>query len=216
MDKSKIFITDDHSMFRKGVVSILEKKSEFEIAGEAETPEEMLAAPGLRSADFLLLDLSLGEVSGLDYIGKIRSRNPHVKIIILSMHNKPVLIKKAVNMGADGYVVKQSPPEILIKALQTIREGYKYLDPALSDSIYLCLSEADAVHTVSDVSYNSLSKREQEVFRLLAEGFTAVQIGKKLYISRKTVENHRSNIMAKLKLQSLPDLISYANDLGVI
>jgi len=216
MNNMKVFITDDHSMFRKGVISILEKKAQLEIIGEADSPEAMIGSSKLQHADLLLLDLSLGEKSGLDYISTVRKKNPKIKIVILSMHNKPVLIKKAVNLGADGYVVKQSPPEILINAIKTIQEGSKYLDPALSDSIYLCLSDAGSVHTESDVSYNSLSKREQEVFRLLAEGFTAVQIAKKLYISRKTVENHRSNIMSKLKLESIPDLISYANDLGVI
>jgi DNA-binding NarL/FixJ family response regulator len=216
MAKTKVFITDDHSMFRKGVISILEKKANIEVIGEADTPESMVGSASLVNANLLLLDLSLGEKSGLEYISSVRKKNPKIKIIILSMHNKPILIKKAVNLGADGYVVKQSPPEILIQAIKTVEDGYRYLDPALSDSIYLCLSEAGSVHTESDVSYNSLSKREQEVFRLLAEGFTAVQISKKLYISRKTVENHRSNLMSKLKLQSLPDLISYANDLGVI
>lgn len=203
-------------MFRKGVASILEKKAHFEIVGEADTPEAMLASGALNNTDILLLDLSLGEKSGLDYISSIKKKNGRIKILVLSMHNKPILIKKAVNLGADGYVVKQSPPEILIQAIKAIKEGLKYLDPALSDSLFLCLSDAGAVNSESDVSYNSLSKREQEIFRLLAEGLSAVQISKKLYISRKTVENHRSNIMAKLKLQSLPDLISYANDLGVI
>lgn len=120
MDNLKIYITDDHSMFRKGIVSILEKKENIEVIGEAEAPLQMLASPLLKQANLLILDLSLGELSGLDYIEKIRNKNPNIKILVLSMHNKPVLIKKAVNLGADGYVVKQSPPEILLAAIRVI------------------------------------------------------------------------------------------------
>jgi len=216
MKEIRVFILDDHSMFRKGILSLFEEIPDIHIIGEAESLDSVLLNPALAESDILLLDLSLGEDSGLELIPQLRSSNPRLKILILSMHNKPVLIQKVVNIGASGYVVKQSPPEILVQAIRIIHDGHKYLDPALSDSLFLCLMDGRSDHASSDSSYNSLSRREQEIFRLLAERLSTGMIAAQLYISRKTVENHRSNLMAKLKLHSPADLIAYADDLGVI
>ena len=214
MCEIEVLVVDDHAMFRKGIVGILERCDEIVVLDESDSVEECLRSDALSRADVLILDISLGEEVGLDFIPDFRRRNPGIFVLILSMHNKPILIKKAINDGADGYVVKDSSPEILLDAVRALAEGKKYLDPNLSDSLFLCLAEgADAA---ADGLYNRLTPREQEVFMLLARGWTSRQIGAKLQISRKTADNHKLNIMGKLELAGMHELMTYADDLGVL
>ncbi|MBI9106658.1 MAG: response regulator transcription factor [Spirochaetales bacterium] len=214
MNKISVFITDDHSLFRNGVITALKEDPTFIITGEAESVLELLQSGMLENTDILLLDISLKEQSSLDSMPEITSRFPELKILILSMHNKPMLIKKAINLGISGYILKHSPPETLLHAVKEVQAGRKYLDPDLSDSIFTCLRNSGS-GTEADALYNNLSAREQEIFRMLAEGLTPPQIAKQLFISRKTVDNHRSKIMSKLRIDSSARLIQLAEKLGV-
>lgn len=215
MKNISIFITDDHSLFRQGVEETFREDPDFNVIGEADSIETLLNSSELKHCNILILDITLGEDSGLDAIPELKEKNPELKIIILSMHNKPILIKRAVVLGASGYILKSSPPNQLKKAVQKVHSGSKYLDPELSDSIFTLLDDR-ITGTGADSLYNTLSKREQEIFRLLAEGITSSQIAKQLYISRKTVDNHRSNILSKLGFSSSAELIQLADNLGVI
>lgn len=213
MNPVRVHVIDDHALFRRGILEILSKWPEVRSAGESETVDAFLNSPLSQAVDLLLLDLSMGEGLNLDRLPEIRSRLPELRVIALTMHNKPVLVKKTVNAGVQGYVVKQSPPEVLRAAVRRVSEGGRYLDPELSESLYQlildpCRDEASG--------YAALTPREQEIFRLLAEGLSAEQISRKLFISRKTAENHRFRIMQKLGLASIAELVSYADELGVI
>ena len=213
MNKIRVHIIDDHALFRQGILEILSRWPEVQSAGESGTVESFLHTPPNRAVDVLLLDLSMGDCLNLDRLPEIRSRLPDLRVIVLTMHNKPVLVKKAVNAGVQGYVVKQSPPEVLRAALRRVSEGGRYLDPELSESLYQLLLDPCR----DDASgYAGLTPREQEIFRLLAEGLSSDQISRKLFISRKTAENHRFRIMQKLGLASIAELVSYADELGVI
>jgi DNA-binding NarL/FixJ family response regulator len=143
-----------------------------------------------------------------------------MRILALTMHNKPVLVKKAINAGVHGYVVKQSSPEVLLQAILRIAAGGKFLDPELSESLYQLLLDPncgdDSGSVSSSGAYSSLTPREQEIFRLLAEGFRPEQIATRLFISKKTAENHRFRLMQKLGFSSIAELIAYASELGVI
>jgi len=216
MEKIRVFVVDDHAMFRQGIISLLESEPSIQVTGEADSPEKLAVSPDLRNTDILLLDLSLENRMSLDSLEPLNKARPDLKVIILTMHNKPVLIKRAVNMGVDGYLLKQSPPAALLHALDWVYHGRKYLDPALSDSLFQCLAEPDRENPGEGRGYALLSRREQEIFRLLAEGLKNDQIARSLFISRKTVENHRFRIMQKLEISSLQDLVAYADEIGVI
>ncbi|NLJ45699.1 MAG: response regulator transcription factor [Treponema sp.] len=215
MNPLRVHLIDDHALFRRGILEILSKWPEVRSAGESETVEDFLDSPLSRAVDVLLLDLSMGEGLNLDRLPEIRSRLPDLRVIALTMHNKPVLVKKAVNAGVQGYVVKQSPPEVLRAALRRVSEGGRYLDPELSESLYQLLLDPCRDDPAAS-KYAGLTPREQEIFRLLAEGLSAEQISRKLFISRKTAENHRFRIMQKLGLASIAELVTYADELGVI
>jgi len=213
MNPIRVHAIDDHALFRRGILEILSRWPEVRSAGESETVEAFLDSPPNQAVDVLLLDLSMGDCLNLDKLPAIHARLPDLRVIVLTMHNKPVLVKKAVNAGVQGYVVKQSPPEVLRAALRRVSEGGRYLDPELSESLYQLLLDPEC----DDASgYSGLTPREQEIFRLLAESLSAEQIARKLFISKKTAENHRFRIMQKLGFASIAELVSYADELGVI
>lgn len=215
MSKIRIFITDDHALFRQGVKDALLAGSNIELTGEAESVEQLMKAEALTDTDILLLDITLGNESGLNALPLLFKKYSELKVLILSMHNKPVLLKRAVNSGIRGYILKQSPPERLHEAVKTVFNGGTYLDPELSDSIFYLLN--DPTDNSDEAShYSSLSNREQEIFRLLAEEHSTSRISKELFISRKTVENHRSKILSKLKLDSPAEIVQLAEKLGII
>ena len=215
MNRIKLFITDDHALFRAGVKKAFEAEPDIEIIGEADSLSRLMESRLLGEAEVLLLDISLGKDSGLEALPKLSSDFPALKILILSMHNKPVFIKRAINGGAFGYLLKQSPPQRLIEAVKSAAEGRKYLDPDLSDIICTFIGSGTAENG-PEVLYDSLSFREQQIFRLIAEGETPARIAKTLFISKKTVENHRSRILSKLKLESTAELFILAEKLGVV
>lgn len=215
MGKIRVFIADDHTLFRQGIAEILKSDPDFIISGETESLEQLLSAEALKDSDVLTLDISFGEDSSLSLIPELKKKYPDIGILILSMHNKPMLVKRAVNLGASGYCIKNAPASHLLEAIKAIGSSGKYFDPALSDSIYTLLNDS-VEENDSDALYNLLTNREQEIFRLLAEGCRPAAIARELNISRKTAENHRSNILNKLRLDSILDLTQLAAHLGVI
>lgn len=215
MKKIRLFIADDHALFRKGIIGALLDEEGFEIKGEADSIETLLKSDYLSESDILLLDISLGNDSSLDSLPEITTAYPGLRILILSMHNKPIYIKRAVSSGASGYLLKSTPPQQLKQAIKEVFNGRKYLDPSLSESIFTLLQD-NSIGSETDALYNTLSKREQQIFRLIAEGSSPAQIAKELYICRKTVENHRSNLMSKLGLNMHADIVQLAYKLGVI
>lgn len=215
MKKISVFVTDDHALFRQGVINTLQPDSGIEITGEAETLKGLLEAEELEQTEVLMLDISLGEDSSVEAIPELKNRYPDLKIIILSMHDKPVLLKRVINLGISGYLLKQSPSERLLEAVKIVNSGKRYLDPELSESIFTLLCNCSD-NEKNDALYNSLSNREQEIFRMLAEGSSTARIAIELFISRKTVENHRAKILSKLKLNSSADIVQLGEKLGVI
>jgi DNA-binding NarL/FixJ family response regulator len=208
-----LYLIDDHEMFRQGLANILEKEG-LKISGVAESIDLFLKDKS--SVDVLLLDLSLEEGLSLDKILLIKEIKENIKIIALTMHNKPILIQKALNAGVDGYVVKESHISVLIEGIRRVEKGGKFLDPALSESLIgLIVNENENTHS-GDRGFSTLSRREQEVFQLAAEGLKNEQIARKLYISRKTVENHRFRLMQKLKVNSAGELVELAREMGAV
>lgn len=216
-EKTTILIVDDHPVFREGLKALLARRSEFKVIGEAAD-----GAQGLRKAlelkpDVVLMDISLPDRSGIEVTYDIRSSLPETRVAILSMHLDIDYIARAFQAGATGYVVKESATERLIECLEAVTKGRYFVDSSLSHKVVeSLLHPRDQKARMTDAAYGTLTSREQEVMRLLAEGLSAKEIAEKLCISQKTVENHRASIMRKLDLHTAMDLVRYAAKFGMI
>ena len=218
MDQRKsIVIVDDHPLFREGLKSIISRNTAYSVVGEAKNGRAGLQTALKLKPDLVLIDISLPDKSGIQLTREIRSQLPHTRILIISMHSKIDYIAEAFQSGATGYVVKESASNGLLKGLETVIRGDYFLDSSLSHAVVESLLDLPIKEArIKDDEYGSLTPREQEIMRLLAEGLSVKEIAAKLYISPKTVENHRSNIMNKLGLHNAIELIRYAARLGLI
>lgn len=216
-DKKKILIVDDHPFFRAGLKSFLITNPFFEIIGEAGSGKEALHLAKKIKSDMVILDISLPDKSGIEVACELKSLFPEILILMVSMHSRIDYITDAFKAGALGYLVKDSASEKLIEALETINRGDYYLDRSLSGKVVERLLRVPIKEAkITDQKYSSLSTREEQIFRLLAEGLPIKGIAEKLFISPKTVENHRAHIMEKLDLHSTLELIRYAIKIGLI
>lgn len=213
----RLIIIDDHPLFREGLKSIVSRDERFAVAGEAGSGGEALQLAQAVKPGIILLDISLPDANGLDLIARFKSDLPGAHIVVVSMHAKLDLIAAAFKAGAEAYLVKESTAERLLQALDAVSRGQQYLDSSISPKLVQKLLEFSTRRAqMTDSAYGTLTQREQQVMRLLAEGCTASAIAGKLFITRKTVENHRANIMSKLGLKNLADLVRYAARLGLI
>jgi DNA-binding NarL/FixJ family response regulator len=216
-EKTSILIIDDHPLFREGLKAIIGRDARFEVIGEAGTAREGLRMAKKLKPELVLLDISLPDQNGIELTRDIRSLLPDTRVLIVSMHSKIDYIAEAFQAGATGYVVKESAAERLLKGLEYVLRGDYFLDSSVSQQVVKKLMDSPAKdEKISDAGYGTLSPREQEVMRFLAEGLSRTAIAEKLFISPKTVENHRANIMNKLGLHSTMDLIRYSAKLGLI
>ena len=217
-NRKTVVIVDDHPMFRVGLKSILARDASYEIVGETGTAAEALRLARKRSPDFMIVDISLPDKNGIELTREILRVRPDCKVLIVSMHTKIFYVTEALRIGALGYLVKESTSETLLKGLDALSEGRRFLDPSLSKEIAENLENvsADTPPKMIDIAYKRLTKREQEIMRLVAEGFTTKEISERLFISAKTVDNHRANIMSKLGIHRTVELIRYAARIGLI
>lgn len=212
-----ILLVDDHPLFREGLKSLVSGNPHYAVAGEAGDTEAALRLARELRPDIVLLDISLPDGSGLDVIRQLKKRQPETHVLVLSMHAKIDLIAECFRAGAEGYIVKESTASQLWQGLEAVCRGERYLDSAVAPNVLLKLGEYAARRSrPQDPAYSALTKREQQVLRLLADGRDTTTIAGMLFISRKTVENHRANIFGKLGLGNLAELVHYAARLGLI
>ena len=204
-------------MFRVGLKSILARDLRYEVVGEAGSAAEALKLAKELAPDFMIVDISLPDKNGIEVTREALKLLPACKILIVSMHSKAYYVTEALRNGASGYLIKESTSETLLKGLEAIAQGHYFLDPFLSREVTENLAGFIwGVPKMIDVAYKRLTKREQEVMRLVVEGFTTKEISEKLFISTKTVDNHRANIMNKLGIHRTVELIRYAARIGLI
>ena len=215
--KTHIIIIDDHPLFREGLKTILARNGDYEVVGEAGTGIRGLQVTQKLKPDLALVDISLPDQNGIELIRDILRVSPDTRIMVVSMHSKIDYIVKAFQVGAVGYLAKESAADMLLQGIDHILKGDYFMDTGVSQKVIqklVGISEKKTV--VAGNGYDVLTPREQEVMTLLAEGKSANQIADKLFISRKTVENHRSNIMRKLDIHSNIELVRYAAKIGII
>ena len=190
----KIMITDDHSMIREGLKSLLELDGDIEVIAEAENGEECLQKLLLVKPDVLLLDINMTKMNGLEVLKTLKDAKSKVKVLVLTVHNETEYLMKAVEIGINGYVLKDSESAELKKAIFTIYDGENYIQPSLIPALNSKMIEKNE----DEIKLESLTKRELQVLKELAVGKFNRDIAKEMEISERTVKNHISSIFKKL------------------
>lgn len=210
----RILIVDDHAILRAGIRALLQFHTDLEVVGEAADGAEALRQVQSLKPDVVLMDIGLPGMDGLAATREIVSAYPKVRVLILTQHENREYVRPALKMGAAGYILKRAPDDSLIRAIRTVHDGGTYLDPGVSD-ILMDDFRRQPGEAATD-PYDALSEREREVLVLLAQGKTYQEVAEVLFISVKTVDFHRANLMRKLGLDNRADLTRFAIQRGLI
>lgn len=208
-----LIIADDHVMFRQGIRKIINANPALKIIGEASNGVELLEMLKQTVPDLILLDISMPQIQGLEAAKEIKKRYPKLKILILTMHKSNEYLNYALSVGADGYLLKEDADTELFSAIDTIRQQGTYISPLLSPQLKDLLLRKYREDR-SQFPEDPLTKREKEILRLIAEGKSSKEIGAVLFISSRTVEHHRANMMRKLGCRKIAELVRYAIQKG--
>ncbi len=214
-----VLIVDDHAILRDGLKSIISTVEQFNVIGEASGYNDALQAAQTLDPHVVTIDISLPDGNGLKLTKEIATILPDTKILIVSMHAKVPNISEAFRSGANGFVAKESAADQLLRGLETIVQGERFIDDSLAPLLIESLTgqpNKNSRKSPDYQDYESLTPREREVLALLAEGLTAKETAANLHISPKTVENHRANIMKKLDLHTTVELVRYCARIGII
>ena len=209
-----ILLVDDHPVVRQGLRLVLENNPGFSVVGEAADGHEALEMVEKLEPDVAILDLALPGLNGLEVAHRIRQRRPNTRMLILSMHNTEAYVFAAIKEGILGYVLKESATKDLVKAVEEVAAGRRYLSPPLTEQALQAYSEK--INSRSLDPYDALTDREREVLQLLAEGKNRSAIATSLSISPRTVDTHRTNFMRKLNLHNQANMIRFAMERGII
>lgn len=215
MKKQRLLIADDHALVREGLRALLSATPELEVVGEAEDGRDALRLAGTLKPSLILMDLSMPGTNGTEAIRAIKRRYPETKIIALTFHKTEEYVRATLDAGADAYVLKDDSRSELIAAIQSVEKGKTYLSPGICGKVVNGYLDRAAPPT-SSRSWNTLTHRERQVLKLIAEGYKNKEIAEYLTISLKTVEKHRSNLMNKLDLHNTSALTAYAIQNGLI
>ena len=210
-----ILLADDHTMFRRGVRRIIQSISDTEVVGEASDGFELLELLKKTTPQLVIMDISMPNLRGLEATREIKIINPVVKVLILTMHKDKEYLYHAFSAGAEGYLLKEDADSELISAIDTLRRGGTYISPLLSSQLadlFMQKSRPGAEQLTSPGEL--LTTREREIIKLIAEGKSSKEVADLLFISNRTVQHHRANIMRKLSIKKTADLVKYAIQKG--
>lgn len=213
--KYRIVIAEDHTILREGLKLLLSSSPEFEVVGEAEDGREAIRCVEKLKPDLILTDLSMPRMNGMEAIREIKKRSPETKILVLTVHKTEEYILASVRAGADGYLLKDSTHAELLMAVKYVLSGKRYISPGISDKVLEGYLEGKKT-LKKRTSWETLTKREREILKLIAEGYRNKEIAEELCISVKTVEKHRSNLMEKLGLHNVQALTALAIEKGLV
>jgi two-component system response regulator NreC len=209
----RVLLADDHQVLRAGLAALIDDEEDIGVIGQAGTGEEAIRLTLAAEPDVVVMDLGMpGRVGGLDAIREIHRQNPKIRILVLSMHSGREVVMKAIEAGCDGYVPKSSAHTDLLQAIRVVFSGERYLHPTAATVVVDELTDRQAKAGLLTI----LSKREKDVLRLTAMGFTSREIGENLALSPKTVDTYRQRAMEKLNLEHRSDVIRFALQAGLL
>ncbi|HEX4202654.1 MAG TPA: response regulator transcription factor [Ktedonobacteraceae bacterium] len=213
--KIRILLVDDHTILRAGLKMMLNAQPDMEVVGEAQDGRQALQETQRLQPDVVLMDITMPDMNGIEATRQIKRTMPDIRILVLTMHEHDEYVFQALRAGASGYMLKEAADTELISALHVIHSGQFYLSPAAQSVMVGDYLQRVRTGEEKD-SYSSLTEREREILKLVAEGHTNNQIAEQLVISPKTVDTHRTHIMDKLNLHSRAELVKYAMRRGLL
>jgi Response regulator containing a CheY-like receiver domain and an HTH DNA-binding domain len=211
MNRINVLLTDDHQIIIDGLKSLLKNQDDINVIAEANNGREAIRLLGLLSVDVVLMDIDMPVLNGIDALKEIKKQFGKVKVIILSMHNEAGMIKSLIDIGANGYLLKSCSQDELIDAIQKVAAGQSYF----SADVTLALIKPSNGSNPEQKN-ELLTDRETEILKHIAGGFSNKEIGDQLFISHRTVDTHRTNLMKKLQVNNIAGLISYAIRNGIV
>lgn len=209
-------VADDHALVRDGIRNLVMGQNDMEVVGEAVDGRELLQKAKKIKPDVVLLDVAMPRLNGLESIPMLKEALPRVGMIVFSMHDKEAFVRQALTAGALGYVLKSDTGDALQEAIRNVAAGHYFISPALNAAVIRNYLNPKVEDNRETSDYDSLSHREQQVFRLVVQGHPTKEIAALLFLSPRTVEKHRANILRKLGLHDTSSLVRYAVKIGVV
>jgi len=213
-ERIRVVVADDHAVVRQGIRTVLASDERFEVVGEAGSGDEALALTTEHEPDVLLLDITMPGMTGLEVASRLREAAVPVRMLVLSMHDRPEYVLEAVRAGAHGYLLKDTGPRELREAVRAVHEGETYFSPAVAERLTAAL-RGELEREGRRGQLQLLTPREREVLRLIAGGRTNKEIAAELGISPRTVESHRESLTHKLRIRSIAGLTRFAIETGI-
>jgi DNA-binding NarL/FixJ family response regulator len=206
----RILIADDHDLMRRGIKALLQSHAGWEVCGEAHTGREAVSKAEELKPDIVILDISMPDLNGVDAAKRIRKGSPDTEVLILSVHYSDQLIRDILEAGVRGYIVKSDSDRDLIIAVETLANHKPFFTPRATEVMLTNFNEGKTRTEPPETMRDRLTSREREIVQLLAEGKSSKEVASSLNISVKTAETHRANIMRKLQLHTVSELVRYA------
>jgi two-component system response regulator NreC len=218
MAKIRVLIADDHAILRSGLRMLINAQPDMEVVGEAADGSEALRHAGEANPDVLTLDLTMPGGSGVKTLERLRQECPQTRVLVVTMHEDPAYLHAALAAGGSGYVVKSAADGELLTAIRALAQGRTIVSMKLnnSDTHQIFGHQATRTQSPPRAGASPLSPREQDVLKLLAQGYTNQEVGTRLHLSVKTIETHRARLMDKLGLRSRAEIIRYALEMGLL
>lgn len=207
--KKRVFIVEDHPVFRMGLEALINQEDDFEVIGYSETVSDALIRIPKIAPDVVIVDISLKGENGLLIVAELKKHHKNIPVLVLSMHPETIFAERAIKAGAKGYVMKQESPKIISEALRTILSKKIYVSAPINERFLNNISDGDGYFN-SESPLERLTVREMEILELIGRGLTTKEIALRIHVSPKTVGNHRENIKKKLTLQNINELMLYA------
>ena len=218
MNKYRIFLSDDHAILRDGLKHIITSNPDYEVIGESGDGRDALEKIEKMKPDIVILDISMPSMTGVEVARNIKKYNPNIKIIILTQYDSSEYIKQLLKYGVEGYILKENASDELLRAIGEVQKGNNFLSPEITKKVVTDFKETGESGKSKELKtqFSLLSPREREILKLIADGNSNVQIASILFISDQTVKTHRANIMKKLDIHNLAELIKFAMKDGLI
>lgn len=216
MDKIKVFIADDHALVRDGYKSIFEDEEDILFVGEAADGNEAEKLIGELQPDVAILDITMPNKTGLEVVKSVKKKYPAVRVMILSMHKGEAYVIQSIANGADGYLVKDTDSDEFINAIRMVANGEKYFGKLSSQVLLNSVVNSISGNKGIKAENLKLTNRELEILNYVAEGYTSQKISERIFLSKRTIENHRARIMKKMMVNNVTELIAKAKELNLI